>query len=118
MPILAILLLLTTAAHAEAASYKPAKIVRLDPSNRELEKKLQLLKKKVELTPDQLHRAKEALVEQNTRLDQLQKEADEARRKILENTDGTMKGILNPSQQEKYSLIREDVVGKLPAKIE
>lgn len=108
--LLGLLLLSSTALHAR--SYGKAKEVHLGETSREIDKKISKLHKRLSLSPEQLHRAQNALEEQRLKLDSLDKEIADARRKIIEDTDGVMRSVLNPEQQEKYAGFKEEIIGK------
>jgi len=94
-----------------AADYGPAKQLHFE-GDKSIEKKLDLMTKKLSLTPDQGFRVKQALEEQATKLDLLKREIQEARQKIYDDTNGVFMGILNPAQQESYLKIKSDVLGR------
>jgi hypothetical protein len=93
------------------AAYGPAKEMRFD-SDQATQKKLDLMTKKLSLTPDQGYRVKQALEDQATKMDLLKKEYFDARKKIADDTDGSFRGILNPTQQEAYEKIKTDIIGR------
>jgi hypothetical protein len=93
------------------AAYGPAKELHFD-SDQSVQKKLDLMTKKLSLTPNQGFRVKQALDDQATKMELLKKEYYDARKKIADDTDGSFRGILNPVQQETYEKIKPDILGK------
>ena len=95
-----------------SASYGTGHAIRFDESDKSVDRRLDLMNKKLDLSPDQQSRVKAALNEEVTKTDLLRKEVQEARKKIAEDTDGTLISILTPRQQEIYQKIKFDIIGK------
>jgi hypothetical protein len=71
-----------------------------------------VIRKKLMLSPTQLFAVQTTLNDQAIKMDLLKKEILEARKKIIDDTDSAMIGILNPQEQEKYKKIKSDIIGK------
>lgn len=110
--VILILGITSLASAADKPRYGKAKEVHLGETSSQMEKKMDLLSKKLDLTPQQLYRVKAVLEEQSTKMDQLKKEYADAVSRIIDEADGQMKGILNPTQQDQFGKYRDDILGK------
>jgi hypothetical protein len=96
---------------AFSATYGPAQNIHYD-DDRSVDKKMDVIRKKLMLSPTQLFAVQTTLNDQAIKMDLLKKEILEARKKIIDDTDSAMIGILNPQEQEKYKKIKSDIIGK------
>ena len=106
------LLLLSAPALGASPPYGEGHILHIEEDDNAVDKRLSLLDKKVSLSPDQMHNAQEALADEHMKMGELEKEYRDARRKIIDDTDGALRAVLNPEQQQKFESFKSDIIGK------
>ena len=95
---------------AKKPSYGKAYIETYE-GNEKVDRKLTLMTKKLDLVPEQISRIKTVLDANADKMDGLNKEYADAKKRIADDTNGLILNILNPQQQVKYEKIRDQVLG-------